>query len=258
MRQIIFSALLLCVAGWSQADERPYIAHLADTYAIIFLPDEAGVLVAQSDQTLLANHVLMHGNMLSPAIDVLVRKDEVEYQHTIHIYPEISDPVVRVQLIDKQQIEYGYEYTAQLETNVAQSLLSDVYVVADGQTLAVKPFTPFSVKSFANELRIKSVININRYKQVEHEQVWTHNLPHQVDCDFLYTPPTLDAMCFSNRDAIVEVDFLLDDFTLGRHGSVVIGDAIPDELVLRIQMASEVLYYALRYQDGAVVKTPIR
>lgn len=253
MQQTICKWLILFV--WLlpvkvMADDAPYIMHLSDTYVVIKLPNiKDRFTEPRAHQFLLSDHLLVQQRLMQSIIPVDVKhhgQDEIT-THEVFIHNGISEPVVRVQLIEKKQIEYGYTYIAQVQSNIPADLVSKVTVKVNGSELDVSLNTPFFVESYESTLVIDSSLTISRYKTITNSQSWTHRLPQQFDCDMIYEPPFLDAVCFTNREPILQVDFYLDGFPIGRHGRVEIGQDIPDALTMVIVTKSQTLYYQFEH-----------
>ena len=249
MQQIIYKWMmffLLILPASVNADDAPYIMHLSDTYVVIKLPNiDDAFTEPRANQFLLSDHLLVQQRLMRSIVKVDVQhagKDAIE-THEIFIHNGISEPVVRVQLIEKKQIEYGYSYVAQVQSNIPADLVSKVTVFVNGSQLDVNLNAPFTVETFENTLRIDTSLTISRYKTITNSQSWTHRLPQQFDCDMIFEPPYLDAVCFTNRDPIQQIDFYLDGFPIGRNGRVEIGDDIPDDLIMVVITTEETRYY---------------
>ena len=248
---LLFYSAIYCVEA--NAQRLPQLYHLADTYAVVILPDANGEFVArETGQFLLSDHMLVQTYLLNPQFEVDVMRDGEIQTHELFIFNKVSDPVLRFRLIEKKQLDYGYIYSAQLETNVPEQLVHSAVVIVDGDRLPVKVNTPFTVESYANSLTMTGQVEIARYKQISHTQTWEHQLPEQLACDIIYDPPVLEAVCFSNREPILATNFTLDEFPIGRHGKVTIGESIPPDLVMHVHLPSGVHDYAFIVDESGV------
>jgi hypothetical protein len=250
MHLLLCSLLLLCSISVAQAQsQRPEIVLMTDYYFVLHSPVAQHFVVTDpAKQTLIADHVMVQKRDFSPNFTIKTQStiNDKLLSHIIDVYLPISEPFVRVQLVEKKQNEFGYEYIAQLETNIPSDLITHSQVSVNGVSIDVQMHTPFKVSSYQPQLVISSELTIARYKTVSNTQQWQHSLPSQVDCDLLHETVYVEAICYTNRDPITQIIFLIDGVQISTQGRLFIGDTLPDDLQLKVSTSTQTLNYKVQ------------
>lgn len=199
----------------------------------------------------LTDHIMLFENLGQSTVNIsYVTKSGMMQSSVLLISEHIANAKITINISSREYSEDSVLARGVIWTNVPDVMLDEITLTLDGVSIELGPNREFSVL-LTGEGTLESAVVRNSNVLASAQRVLGTTLNEDWGCDFTLEGVLLNALCFSDKNSIEDIAFVLDDKRVGGFGETTV-DPQNSSLFVYLLFKSQMRKMSVKIQDGVI------